>query len=337
MRIVIVGGGMSGLNLSRLLRGHGFAPITLERAGAGHWAPRPFVLPFHGFAALRASGTWDAIHDAGWEVAPQAGMDPIGVTISYVRAMEIIADGVPVEFDTQVTGLVRDGDRVTAVQLRGPSGDRTVAADLVVACDGVFSGVRDMAGIDATLAPAESGHISFMSDRVVDRSFAMRYMGNGQQVGLFGWPEGSAGWWDIDRVGRDAAVAPGIDAFKRAFAHLLPAAAPALEGVTSTDQLLYREVTTVVCPRWWVPGVIVIGDAAHFLGPEAGLGSGLGLSDTLALATALAEHPDDPDAACRHYDMWHGPAVRPYEVTGLAGVRIGGGERLPEEIWPPRS
>lgn len=327
---------MTGLSLARLLRGRGIDPVVVERAPAGHWAPRPFILPFHGFAALRAAGAWEAILDAGWQVAPRPGSDPVGITIAYVTALQIVAEGIPVRYDTHVTELVRDGDRVVGVRTLSPEGDGELATDLVVACDGIRSAVRDMAGIDAELTLADSGHISFLSDRVIEHPFAMHYMGNGQQVGLIGWPEGSAGWWDIDRVGRAAAIAPGIPAFRTAFARLLPVAAGALEGLESTDQLIYREITTVRCARWWVPGLIVIGDAAHFLGPEAGLGSGLGLADALALADAIREHPADVDAACRHYDHWHGPWVRPYEITGLAGVRIGDGDRAAEEIWPPR-
>lgn len=131
-------------------------------------------------------------------------------------------------------------------------------------------------------------------------------------------------------------MAPGIEAFRRAFARLLPPAEPSLAGLTSMDQLSYREPFGLRCPRWWVPGVVVIGDAAHFVGPEAGLGAGLGLGDTHALAISVARNPEDPDTACADYETWRRPAVRPYEEIGGAGARIArGGERPPEERWPP--
>jgi 2-polyprenyl-6-methoxyphenol hydroxylase-like FAD-dependent oxidoreductase len=85
-----------------------------------------------------------------------------------------------------------------------------------------------------------------------------------------------------------------------------------------------------------VPGVVVIGDAAHAVGPESGLGAGLGLGDAHALAIAVERNPDDPDKACRDYETWRRPAVDPYLAMGAAGARIvRGGERPPEERWPP--
>ena len=82
--------------------------------------------------------------------------------------------------------------------------------------------------------------------------------------------------------------------------------------------------------------MVVIGDAAHAVGPESGLGAGLGLGDAHALAIAIERNPDDPDAACRDYEIWRRPAVDPYLAMGAAGARIArGGERPPEERWPP--
>ncbi len=336
MNIVIVGGGPVGLALARLLRAGGLAPLVVERAEHGSWAPRPFLLPFHGFACVREAGIFDRVRDDAWEIAPRPGEDPVALCVAFTHLTALLAEGVPVRDRTEVTGLVRQGDRVTGVRVRSADGvDQTLPADLVVACDGLGSPVREMAGIVADVRPTESGHLSFMTDRVIDRSFAMRYLSDGQQIGLMGWPQGSGGWWDVSRCGREAALAPGIDAFRDAFGNLLPEAVPALDALTSVDQLIYREPVEVRCPEWWVPGVVVIGDAAHFLGPEAGLGAGLGLSDALALATSILRNPDDPDATCADYVKWHGPWARPYEAVGVSGVRIGDAERLPEERWPP--
>ena len=335
MRIVIVGGGLTGLALARLLLAHDLEAVVLERDPAGAWTPRPFLLPFHGFACLRAMGVFDAVHESGWEVAPRPQADPVAIAVAFTTAVGIVAQGVDVQSETDVVALHRDGDRVCGVRVRDPSGERDIPADLVVACDGIRSAVREMAGIPADLRLADGAHLSFMTDTVIDRSFAMEYLSDGRQIGLVGWPQGSAGWWDIDRAGREAALAPGLDTFTAAFGGLLPPARPALAGLTSIDQLVYREITEVRCPRWWTSGAVVIGDAAHFLGPEAGLGAGLGLSDALALSTSIAANLDDPDAACTHYEHWHGPAVRPYEALGAAGVRVGDEPRPPRERWPP--
>jgi 2-polyprenyl-6-methoxyphenol hydroxylase-like FAD-dependent oxidoreductase len=211
----------------------------------------------------------------------------------------------------------------------------SLEADLVVGADGSGSPVREMAGIAAEVRPSPGAGLSFRSPVELAVPFAMAYQSDGRQVGVLSWPGGSAGWWQIDRIGREAALAPGVEAYRRAFARLLPAAEPALAGVTSIDQLVYREVIEVRCETWWAPGVVLIGEAAHAIDPEAGVGAGLGFGDALALAVAIAGAAD-PDSACRDYEFWRRPAVAPYEQIGAAGARIvRGGERPPEERWPP--
>lgn len=337
MRIVIVGGGVVGLTLWRLLERRGIAATILDRGRPGAAIPRPFLLPYHGFDALRDAGTYDAVHDIAWEVAPEAQGGAVALTATFTRVSAILADGVPVRHGVEVTGLLRDGARIVGVTAAADGvHEEEIRADLVVACDGLNSPVRSMAGIEADARLADGAHLSWISPVVIDRAFAMHYQADGRQVGLIGWPEGSAGWWDIERSGEAGAKAPGLERFKQAFAALLPAAAPALDGLASVDDLVYRELTILHCREWWRPGVVVIGDAAHFLGPEAGIGAGLGLGDAHALAQAIAARPEDPDAACAEYERWRAPVVRPYEAVGAEGARIvRGGQKPAGEIWPP--
>lgn len=336
MRLIVVGAGAAGLALARSLRRRGLQPLVLDRGAPGAWVPRPFMPPYQGFDALEDAGVLEAIRAESWEIAPRGDGVPVALAAPFVRVMEILADGVPVRHGVEVTGLLRDGDRVAGVRARGPAGGEDLPADLVVACDGVRSPLRAMAGIGARLDLLESAHLSFIVPALIDRPFALHYQADGRQVGLLGWPTGSAGWWDIDRSSPEAVRAPGLAAFRSAFARLVPPAEPALAALTSVDQLVYREITEVRAERWWVPGLVVIGDAAHAVGPEAGLGAGLGLGDAHALAVAVERNPGDPDGACADYETWRRPAVDPYLALGAAGARIvRGGERPPEERWPP--
>ncbi len=179
------------------------------------------------------------------------------------------------------------------MRVRDPAGaERDEPADLVVACDGVRSPVRAMAGIEAEITLAEGAHLSFMSPAVIDRSFALHYQADGRQVGLLGWPDGLGRLVGHRALRARRGPRPRPRRLPR---RLHPAASPRplrrVEALTSVDQLVYREVEEVRCERWWVPGLVVIGDAAHAVGPEAGLGAGLGLGDALALAIAVEQSP----------------------------------------------
>jgi len=107
--------------------------------------------------------------------------------------------------------------------------------------------------------------------------------------------------------------------------------------------------------RWDVAAeeTLAVGDNwnDHEMLAEAGLGlvmgnadpelCALGLpllpsNDDDGVAIAIERHDRDPDAACRDYELWRRPMVRPYEEIGAAGSRIvRGGEKPPEERWPP--
>ena len=338
MRVLIVGAGVTGLTLWRCLARRGITAEIVDRAGQVRAAPRPFMLAAHAFPALEDAGVMATVRRLGAEIAPRPGAGPVAIATSFVGLGDALAAGVPVRRGVALTDLVRERERIVGAVLGDGDGAHRIDTDLVVAADGVGSPTRELAGITAVRTPTRDGHLSFLSPIRTDVPFRMRFLGDGGQIGLIGWPEGSAGWWFVDRVGRAAALAPGLDAFRSAFVRLIPEAAAALAALDSVDALTYREVTEVRCPEWWVPGAVVIGDAAHFLGPETGIGAGLGLGDALALADALAAAPDDQDAACRHYDQWWGPRVRPYEAVGAEGGRMPTAPdetRRPEERWPP--
>jgi 2-polyprenyl-6-methoxyphenol hydroxylase-like FAD-dependent oxidoreductase len=337
MRVVIVGGGMVGMTLSRLLRLRGAEPVVLERMPAGHYVPRGYMLGFQGYEPLEEVGVYGEVREAGRPIAPRPDQPPVAVAVRFGALIEALQRDLPIVNEHTVVELVKDGDRVVGVVAEGPDGRTTIECDLVVACDGMRSPTREMAGLEASFDELPEAELGFMSPSVADSSFAMAYLSDGGHIGMLSWNEGSAGWRSVERVGRDAALAPGLDAIKEMWGRLLPAAASAIEGLTSLDQVRYSEPLLLACPRWWTPGVVIIGDAAHFFGPETGVSSGIGLGDAHALAEAIAQNPDDPDAACLSYETWRAPAVRPYEANDPGRARMvlaGQVEARPEERWP---
>jgi len=340
MRILLSGGGMVGLVLARMLRARGFEPIVIERMKPGQFVPRGYMMGFQGHQVFDELGLMDRVRDAGWPIAPNADGTSVAVCVAVGHVLNMLAEDLPVEYEHTVVDLLRDDTgRITGVVVEGPDGRREIESDLVVACDGIRSPVREMAGLEAEFTPLPDAEIAWMTHVPSDTSFHMRYLADGGYILMLGWPEGTGGFRSCEKVGREAALAPGLDALKEMFARLLPECAPGLEGLTSMDQVVYTEPTLLRCPRWWVPGLIIIGDAAHYFGPETGASSGVGMQDAQALAQAIQQFPEHPDAVCAQYESWRVPAVRPLEDADPSRERIATHaqrQSRPDEVWPPQ-
>lgn len=338
MRVVIAGGGLVGLTLAALLRGRGTEARVVERMPAGVYVRRGFMLGHQAYDAMAEIGVLDDIRSHGRAIGATADGGSAAIAVEVGRVLGAVGAGVPVLHEHAVVGLERNSTgRVVGASVEGPDGVQLMPCDLVVACDGMRSRVREMAGLAAEFAPMEEAKIEWMSPVPTEDAFAMAYLSNGAHIGLLSWPEGSFGWRTMDRVGREAAVAPGITAFADTWSRLLPAAEAGVRGLASTDQLLYTEPELLSCPNWWVPGAVIIGDAAHFFGPETGASAGIGVGDAHALAQAVTMQPDSPDAACQVYEAWRLPVVRGYEAADpsrrrLRGTPVAAGP--PAERWP---
>jgi len=341
MKVVISGGGMVGMTLGRLLRMRGLEPVIIERMPAGAYIPRGYMLGFQGYPPLDEIGVLDDVRKQGWDIAPRPDGSAVAVCVEVGKLLSALAEGLPIVHEHVVSDLVRDaGGRVVGVVATSNDGSTstTYDADLVVACDGVGSRVRGMAGLEVKIEPLAEASLTWMSPEPGGVSFAMSYLSDGSHIGTLGWPQGSAGWRTCEKVGEEAALAPGLDAIKEMWIRLLPESEKGISALTSLDQVHYREPQLLSAPEWWRPGAVIIGDAAHFFGPETGVSSGLGLGDAHALAEAIRQHPDDPDAACQSYVTWRAPVIRPYEAMDPGRQRMvlaGGQQARPEERWPP--
>jgi 2-polyprenyl-6-methoxyphenol hydroxylase-like FAD-dependent oxidoreductase len=338
MNVVIAGGGMVGLTLGRLLRARGVEPVIIERMPEGAYIPRGYMLGFQGYEPLKEIGVLDEVWPEGREIAPQGG-SAVAVCVEVGKVLHAIAHDLPVMYEHSVTELITDpSGRVTGVVAEGPDGEVTIPSDLVVACDGKNSRVRDMAGMDAVFDKLPEAELSWMSSTPSETSFSMAYMADGGHIGHLSWPQGSGGWRSCRAVGAEEALAPGLDAIKEMWARLLPDSRLGVEGIESIEQVRYSEPELLTTPEWWRPGIVLVGDSAHFFGPETGISSGIGLGDAHALAEAIAQNKDDADRACESYVTWRAPVVRPYEAMDPGRQRIlvaGQQQPAPGEAWPP--
>jgi 2-polyprenyl-6-methoxyphenol hydroxylase-like FAD-dependent oxidoreductase len=191
---------------------------------------------------------------------------------------------------TEVTGLLREHGRVAGVRYRdADGGDRELRAAVTVACDGRTSAVRTASGLRVRefgvpldilwfRVPRRDVELEGLNVRVgSDAVLAMIDRGSYFQLG-YQIPKGTDA-----RLRRE-----GIAAFRGRVATLAPEFAPSVDAVGSWDDVKLLSVRLDRMPRWFSPGLLCIGDAAHAMSPIGGVGINLAIQDAVAAARYLA-------------------------------------------------
>ena len=190
---------------------------------------------------------------------------------------------------TTATGLLRDGDRITGVEVQTADGERTqVRADLVVAADGRKSVLRAAAGLRGEDFGAPMDVLWFRLPRQptdteqtqarfdAGRLFIMLMRGDYWQC-AYVIPKGG------DQRIRDV----GLPAFRNSIGTLVPFEASRAEAITDWDQVKLLTVAVDRLTQWALPGFLCIGDAAHAMSPVGGVGINLAVQDATAAANLL--------------------------------------------------
>jgi len=321
--ITVIGAGPGGLTLAAVLHANGVEVEVYDADAsptARHQGGMLDLHPESGQAALRAAGVFE-----GFQRLTLEGGDAMRVVDKHgtVR-MSDDGDGQRPEIDrgdlrdlllSALPGdIVRWGRRVTDVQGKRVSfsDGGSLTAQTLVGADGAWSKVRPLL---TSATPVYSG-ISFVEIRIPDADRLHPslselvgpgfFLALGDEKGIIAHRESrgelcvyvalktAADWSTTAELTRDwlAAQFAGWGARLRAL-------------ITDTDgKLLPRPLYALpVGIRWArVPGVTLIGDAAHVMSPFAGEGANLAMRDGAELAQALIDHPGDIETALQAYE-----------------------------------
>src|SRR5215207_4187277 len=102
----------------------------------------------------------------------------------------------------------------------------------------------------------------------------------------------------------------GIEALHRGFAELIPEFADRIEHLKDWQQASLLSVESSRCPRWYRPGLLLIGDAAHVMSPVGGVGINYAIQDAVVAANMLAEALKESQAQLKDLDTRYLAAVQ---------------------------
>jgi 6-methylpretetramide 4-monooxygenase len=322
--VVIIGAGPAGLVLALLLarsgrwvhvveqnasfereyRGEGIQPgtrrifadlgLSAELDALDHGAPR-------GVRAHVDGRVYEA------DFASFLGDDPAGFSafVPQPLLLDVLARaargaGTRTSMATAFKALHYEGQRVCGIETVDREGrTTTIAAGLVVACDGRFSAVRRAAGIDlltdrvaydllwfSARAPTDENDLVYVTVRGPSVAIAFPSRRRRMQVG---WliPKGS---FSIFRARPLDEVLNGLIACAPT-----EAADVLRRELTDVASLALLPIASEQVTRWWRPGLLLIGDAAHPMSPVAAQGINVAVQDAVVAARRLAGAVDLPD------------------------------------------
>ena len=189
---------------------------------------------------------------------------------------------------TEVTDLIEEEGRIVGVRAMTADGPIAVRAGLTVGADGRHSTVRDRGGLEVEDLGAP---IDVLWMRLC------RHPGD---------PEQPLGRFDLGRVlvliyrgdywqcafvipkgGYDEIRRRGLEALREEIAVLVPFLADRVGELRDWDEIKLLTVSVDRLRRWYRPGLLCIGDAAHAMSPIGGVGINLAIQDAVAAANLL--------------------------------------------------
>jgi 2-polyprenyl-6-methoxyphenol hydroxylase-like FAD-dependent oxidoreductase len=333
--VTIIGAGLGGLTLARVLHVHGI-PATVYEAEASPTArTQGGMLDIHdhnGQLALAAAGVIEEFRglvlegrEATRVLAPDGTVlldepdDGTGGRPEVQRGAlrQLLLGSLP-------PGTVRWGHKVTGARALGDGRHEVTFADgtaitasLLVGADGAWSRVRPLLS-DATPEYVGTSFVeTYLFDGDTRHPAAAKAVGDGALLanvpgkGIQAHRESgdtlhtyvalskSQDWFAAidftDAAAATARIAQEFDGWAPELTALIT------DGETAP---VLRPLNALPVEHRWdrAPGVTLLGDAAH-LSPPNGEGANLAMYDGAELGTAIAAHPDDIEAALPAYEQ----------------------------------
>ena len=197
--------------------------------------------------------------------------------------------GFHLKMQAEVTDIIRENSRVAGVQAKTPEGPLEIRAPLTVAADGRHSTLRKCAGLEILNVGAPMDVLWMeITRRADDPAQTFGHVDAGKFFIAINRDE----YWQcafvIPKGSFDEIRARGLPALREQIVQLSPYLRDRIGELSDWSRISLLTVAVDRLARWFLPGLLCIGDAAHAMSPVGGVGINLAIQDAVAAANILA-------------------------------------------------
>jgi len=190
---------------------------------------------------------------------------------------------------TEVTGLIEEPGEIVGIRGSTPAGPIEVRSDLVVGADGRDSVVRGCSGLAVENVGASMDSLQIRLSKRADDPQLFLYSDRGKTMVTIDrgdyWHCGFA----VPKGTAEKMQARGIEEFRASVVELAPFLRDRVTELRDWSGVKLLTVRADRLRKWYRPGLVCIGDAAHAMSPIGGVGINLAIQDAVAAANILAE------------------------------------------------
>jgi len=327
--VLIIGGGIGGPALALFLQKAGIPssiyegyPFKEAVGGGFNIAPNGVeILKSLGLAetaikrgtisplAFFRNGEGKQLATMQYESSIKASMPAISMsraTLYEIFAQELKDKKIPIHYEKRLKEITEGESKITAHFTDGT----TAEGDLLVGADGINSFVREhiipngpkpkptgILGVGGFVSLDKLKHVQKEEIEALTYTFGLK--------GFFGHGGGDAGtilWWtNIAReqeFTREEMMNPDWKAIKEELKETFKDYyQPIPEIIENTDIIMRHNIRDIQSlPTWHKDRIILIGDAAHAVSPNAGQGASMALEDAMYLAKMLRDNESYEEA-----------------------------------------
>ena len=211
----------------------------------------------------------------------------------------------------RVRDLVEEDGVVRGVRYEAEDGLHEVRAVLTIGADGRGSRVRRLAGFELVKTSPPMDVLWFKLPREKDDPEGIvGRIGRGHIAIMLDREDYWQAGYVIPKGTYPELRREGIEALHRGFAELIPEFADRIEHLKDWQQASLLSVESSRCPRWYRPGLLLIGDAAHVMSPVGGVGINYAIQDAVVAANVLSGPLGESQARLVDLEVRHLAAVQ---------------------------